>query len=235
MHGTAGQPHGTWAQARFALDAWMTPRFVQPGPESPGTADRPGGPSDTGTSYQGQLVETADTRTRARVTRDSWSTLLGLGYSPEFDGTDGPPRRPSATAPRPPRCLVETTVRPTRARVTRDSQSTRAFGHNHETPGRDGRPWPSDKARDAWDSWSTSRSFGPSPKLRGTVVQTRVPSDTSEIRPGQLVDPMGHREQAPVTLDSWSNPAVLRPKRETPGKGVRHRETQAQCRVTPER
>ena len=68
------EPTGTRTWARVTWESLSTLQALGPGPELPGTAGGPGGPSDTGTRYQGQLVKTADTRTRARVTRESWWT-----------------------------------------------------------------------------------------------------------------------------------------------------------------
>ncbi|RKM63586.1 hypothetical protein C0215_19805, partial [Clostridioides difficile] len=49
---------GPRAPARVAQYRWSNPRALGPGPESPGTAGRPRGPSDTSVSPLGQLFDT---------------------------------------------------------------------------------------------------------------------------------------------------------------------------------
>ena len=76
-------------QSRVARYSWSNLRTFGPEPEATGTAGRHCGPSDTGLSLPGQLVDTEGTRPQARVPWDSWSALRALGHVPEFPGTVG--------------------------------------------------------------------------------------------------------------------------------------------------
>ena len=105
--------------ARVARDSWWTPQDFGPGPVSPGTAGRPGSPSDQGLNCPGQLVDTAGPLEQAQFSRDSWSTPPALGQGPKSPGTDVPPHRPWDRRPSRPGNLIYTT-----AKV-----------HCHESPG----------------------------------------------------------------------------------------------------
>ena len=59
---------------RVARESWLKPPAFRPGPKSPGTADRPSGPSDPSTSVAGELVDPTGPWPWARVSQESWWT-----------------------------------------------------------------------------------------------------------------------------------------------------------------
>ena len=89
-----GTPRGPWPQARDTRDCWSTPHALGPGHESPRTAGKPRGSSDTRPSHAGQLVDTTGQQTRARFAREIWSKPRALGTGRESPGAAGRSRRP---------------------------------------------------------------------------------------------------------------------------------------------
>jgi len=81
---------GPRAPARVAQYRWSNPRALGPGPESPGTAGRPRGPSDSRVSPLAQLFDTQ-----------------ALRHGLESPGTAGQHRGISDTGPRRQGLLVD--------------------------------------------------------------------------------------------------------------------------------
>ena len=106
---------GHRAQSRVTRDRWSTPRALGLKPESPRISDRNHGPSDTGPSGPGQmvdrgprnpgpsrprpLVDPGGPRTQVLDGRDSGWTPQDLGPVPESPWTAGRPRGPSDKGP----------------------------------------------------------------------------------------------------------------------------------------
>ena len=174
-----------------------TPRALGPERELPGAAVRHRGPSDTGLSHPGQLVDPTGNQSRARVLWHSWSTPwshywsascpgvlvdpAGYGAGRESSGRAGLPGGPT-----------------TRARVALEGwSSTQDLGPGPESPRAAGRHrGPRDtglsylgqrvepaglrtRARVARDSRSTLRARGHGPELPEMACRPRGPSDTS--------------------------------------------------------
>jgi len=174
-----------------------TPRALGPERELPGAAVRHRGPSDTGLSHPGQLVDPTGNQSRARVLWHSWSTPwshywsascpgvlvdpAGYGAGRESSGRAGLPGGPT-----------------TRARVALECwSSTQDLGPGPESPRAAGRhrgPWDTGlsylgllvepaglrtRARVARDSRSTLRARGHGPELPEMACRPRGPSDTS--------------------------------------------------------
>jgi len=111
------------------------------GPKSPGTADRPSGPSDQSTSGRGELVDPVSPWPWARVSQESWWTPWALGPGPDSPKPSDRPHRHSDNSVSLPGLLVHPTGNRTQARGARDSWSTpRAFRHGPESPGTTGGP-----------------------------------------------------------------------------------------------
>ena len=177
------------------------------------------GPSNPGTSRQGQQVGTAGPRTRTQVTQHSWSTPQTLGYEPESPGRAGRCRGPWEPGLICLGQLVDKTSPRTRTQVNQDRWSTpRAFGprpesrtdgqprsHTHAGPSRSGqRVYPTgrlNRLRVTRESWSTLWVGGPNHKL-----------------PGMLVNTAGPRNQARFAWDNWSTPLALVHGPGCPGK-----------------
>ena len=121
-------------KTRVSQDSWSTQRDIENGPNSPGTAGRPGtlgpeletpgrvgqhhGPSGMGPNRPAQLVNPEGFQTQAPVIQDSWLTPRALGPSAKVPGH-----------------LVNPTGPRIRARVTRDIWLTpRGLGHRPESP-----------------------------------------------------------------------------------------------------
>ena len=81
--GTAGRPHRTSDPSSSVPQHWLILQTLGPGPLMPGKTGGHHGPSGTGPSPLGQLVDHSGPRTWARVPRDSLSTLQALGSWPE--------------------------------------------------------------------------------------------------------------------------------------------------------
>ena len=79
---------------RVPRDSWTSPHALGPGHESPRTAGKPRGSSDTRPSHAGQLVDTTGQQTRARFAREIWSKPRALGTGHEAPGAAGRSRRP---------------------------------------------------------------------------------------------------------------------------------------------
>ena len=164
------------------------------------------GPSDTGPSHPGKLLDTAGSRKRARVPRGScdplgtrtragvaqaiWSTPRGLGYPPEFPGTAGPPRRPSGTGPNLPGRLVDNVVCPTKTQSP--GTAGRPHGHSDPGPSRLGQlvdtVGPRTRPRITCDSLSNPRALRHGPESPWRTGQSRGPWVTSANHPGGLVE-----------------------------------------------
>ena len=120
-------PRDRWAtlwdlsRARVPWKSWLIPRAFRPRPESPRTFGRNRGPSESGRSHPGQLVDPDGPRARARVTRDAWSTPQCFPPGPELPGTAGRPRVHSVPGTSHQGQLVDTAGLQTRARVARDA------------------------------------------------------------------------------------------------------------------
>ena len=71
---------------RVPRDSWTSPHALGPGHESPRTAGKPRGSSDTGPSHAGQLVDTTGHQTRARFAQEIWSKPRALGTGRESPG-----------------------------------------------------------------------------------------------------------------------------------------------------
>ena len=109
------------AQDGDPRDATATPRYVRPGPESPGTASRRG-PSDTITRRPGEMVDPGPQTKR------------------ETPGTAGRPRGHSDQVPSCAGQLFKHACHRTRARFARDSWSTPwDIGHRRLSPWTAGR------------------------------------------------------------------------------------------------
>ena len=127
-----------------ARESWSKPPAFRRGPKSPGTADRPSGPSDQSTSGRGELVDPVSPWPWARVSQESWWTPWALGPGPDSPKPSDRPHRHSDNSVSLPGLLVHPTGNRTQARGARDSWSTpRAFRHGPESPGTTGgRCWP---------------------------------------------------------------------------------------------
>ena len=67
------------------------------------------------------------------------------------------------------------------------------------------------RSRVTWDIWSKPRALGPGPKLPGTAVHPRRPSDPGPNRPGQLVEREDTRTRSRSAREIWSTPRSLGP------------------------
>ena len=191
----AGGFLGSWltlraqTRARIARDSWSTPRALGPGPESPGTADRPRGPSDPSANGTGEVIDLGGHRTQA--------------------ARAGQHRGPSDPAPCPLGQLLEPTGPRARARVTgtagrtlvhleqnagcRESWSTPwALEPGPEPPGIVGRARRT-SGTGLNDPGQLVEPAGPRarPELPGTARRPRGPSDPCLSRPGSRVDEAG--------------------------------------------
>ena len=175
-----------------------TPRAPGPECESPGSAVRHRGPSDTGLNHPGQLVDPAGYRSQARVLWDSWSSTQDLGPGPESPRADGRHHGPRDTGPSYLGQLVDPAGHRTPAQIARESCSTpRALGHGPKWRGTAGRPHgPSTRARVLRDCWSTPRAHRPKRESPRSARPFRRTSDLSLSRPGQLVVCVGPRTLA---------------------------------------
>ena len=79
---------------RVLQDSWTTAQALGPGHESPRTACKRRGSSDTGPSHAGQLVDTTGHQTRALFAREIWSNPQALGTGRESPWAAGRSRRP---------------------------------------------------------------------------------------------------------------------------------------------
>ena len=167
------------------------------GPEcdGPGRAGRTRGPSDTGPSRQGLLVDPACPCTWTGFAQDGLSTPQALGHGPESPRRADRPRG-ETVGPQP------GPVSPEKAGKPRGKSETSAILPEQlvETVG------PQTRARFPGESWSTLRDLGPRPESPGTAGPHRGPSDSTASRPGQLVNTEGLRTRAPVARDKWSTP-----------------------------
>ena len=128
---TAGRIHGLRTRVQVAQDSWSTPpsvrlarvardiwlntRALGHGRESAGRAGPPCGPSDTGASHPGQLVDPTGSKTLARVARDICSTPLASETELKSPGTAGRHCGKSDTSPSCLGQLVDTGGPPARA------------------------------------------------------------------------------------------------------------------------
>ena len=82
-------PTGSRAVARVVRYIWSTLWVLGHWTESPRTAGRPRGHSDTGprASHTGQMIDPVGPRIRARVARDSWLTPRAHRHRPNSPGT----------------------------------------------------------------------------------------------------------------------------------------------------
>ena len=210
----AGVPRDSWSPGRHSepgpgnRESWLTPWDLRHGPWSPGTASRPHGTSDLGTSCRGQLVDPRSLR--------PWPNpqALGNGHEssrtagqpggehepgPESSRAAGRPCGPSDPGPKGPGQLVDTV----------------GLGPGPRSAGRAGRhrrpshPGPSHPGQLV----NTS-----SPPTRAQITRDSwlilSPSDSGPGRKGELVKHEGPRARARVARDSWWTPQALGPDRE---------------------
>ena len=154
---------------------WSTPWALGHGPESPGTAGRPRGPSGSGPIHPGQLVDPVGPQTRSHVPREFWSNPRDLGPEPKLSRTAG----------------LSTSLR-ILARVAWDScMNPRAHGNGRNTYGTAGQPRgnsnpgpkcpghlvnpavPRTWVRVACDHWSTPQALVHGPASPGTAGRHR--------------------------------------------------------------
>ena len=188
----------------------------------PGTAGRTRGPSDTGPSRQGLLVDPACPCTWTGFAQDGLSTPQALGHGPESPRRADRPRG-ETVGPQP------GPVSPEKAGKPRGKSETSAILPEQlvETVG------PQTRARFPGESWSTLRDLGPRPESPGTAGPHRGPSDSTASRPGQLVNTEGLRTRAPVARDKWSTPWVPGPGPESRVTAGRHRRVLGPGPVSP--
>ena len=169
--GTCGQTRRHLSQAHVAGDWGSKLRVHEPEPESPGTAGRYRGPTDTGTGHPGtaglhhgtsgtspgrpgELVDPSGRQTWAQVIQDSWSTHEysdpGLSHLEQ---------------------LVEPAGTRKWARVVRDSWSTQ---------------WASDPGPSWLGELVNTAGLGPGPDWPGAAGKNRKPSDPGPDHPREL-------------------------------------------------
>ena len=173
--------------SRVARDCLSTPRALGPERELPGAAVRHRGPSDTGLSHPGQLVDPTGNQSRARVLWHSWSTPWSHYWSASCPGVlvdpagYGAGRESSGRAGLP-------GGHTTRALVALEGwSSTQDLGPGPESPRAAGRHrGPRDKGPSylgqlvdpaghrtrvgvTREGWSTPWALGPERELSGTV------------------------------------------------------------------
>ena len=207
-------------------------RAIGPNLDSPGRAARTRGPSDPGPNHAGQLVDTADPRTRAQVP----------GISDRHPGPSNPsPSRPGQLVD--PVALGHGPDSPGRAcRHHRPSEPALVTQNRWSTP-TPSDPGPScpeerfdpagprSRAGVSSDIWFTPLGLRHGPNSPGKPGRPRRTSDQNSCHRGELVDTTGHQPRARVTRDSWSTTdawstqRALGPKHEWPVTAGRPRGT----------
>ena len=194
-----------------------TPRALRQEQGSPRSAGRHRGPSDSISSFPGELVDPAGPRTnlsrprelveavgprtQARVARECWSTSRAIGPQRESLRRGGRHRKHSHTGLSCPGELV-------------DPMGYRRRAQGLRSAGRPRRP--SDRIPITRESWSTRRALGHEHESPRSAGRHRGHSDSIESLTGELVDPAGLRNHARDARESWSTARALGPGPESP-------------------
>ena len=216
-------PTGPRTQARVSRDTWSTPRGLGYSPQLPRRAGPLRGPSGTGSSHPGCLLETAVPTNRARVTQENWSTtgprtLTGVtwdSWSTPWALKPGPESLRTA-------CRHRMLSDPgTSCPVVLDESACLEL--QCESPGTASRPRrisePSASGPGLLVEPAGVELWPESPRTAG---RPHGPLDTSQSPPGLLVNPGGHQTQAQVALECCSTLWALGHSPELPRKAGRH-------------
>lgn len=155
-------------RARVSWESRLTPWQLGPGTESAGTSGRPSGPSNSGLSWPGELVEPTAPRTQERVGRDSWSTSQTLGPGARVGHNSW--STPQQLGPR------------------TESAGTAVRPHGSSDPVSESAGITQNRDCVMWNSWFTTRHHGSGTESAGTAGRHIGSSDPGPSRPGQLVE-----------------------------------------------
>ena len=159
-------------QVRVGRESCLSALQLGPGTESPGTADRHHGSSDTGPNRPGLQA-----------------TARHFGLGTEWAGMAGQPHSSSDPGPSRHAQLIDTVVARNRGRDKRECLSTpQLLAPGSESAETANRQRVSSDPGPNGPGWSTLCQLGPGTNSAGIAGRLHSSSDSGPSRPGELVD-----------------------------------------------